>query len=77
MKIRGRYVAQIEIDFDIEHEYGLFPFADMKKKVVDGELTKAIRDIVIDKIIDDYGTVAVLQQYADLYEVKGSNRNGD
>ena len=70
MRIKGRYVAQIVIEFDYEKEEGMLPFGEIKKKVVDGELTNAIRDVVIDEVIDDYGTVAVTQQYADMYEVE-------
>ena len=70
MRYKGRYVAQIMIDFDIEKREGVLPFDVVKKKVTDGELTDAIRDVVVDEYIDDSGTVTVTQQYADLYEVE-------
>ena len=70
MRYKGRYVAQIVIDIDIEKREGVLPFDVLKKKVTDGELTDAIRDVVVDEYIDDCGTVTVTQQYADLYEVK-------
>ena len=71
MRYKGRYVAQIEIDFDILEQKGagMLPFEEIKKKTIDGELTDAIKDVV-GEVIDDYGTVTVTQQYADLYEVK-------
>ena len=72
MRYKGRYVAQIVIDFDILEQKGagMLPFEEIKKKTIDGELTDAIKDVVTGEIIDDYGTVTVTQQYADLYKVK-------
>lgn len=72
MRLKGRYVAQIVIDFDIEEQEGtgMLPFEEIKKKTTDGELTDLIKDVVVGEIIDDYGTVTVTQQYADVYEVE-------
>lgn len=69
MRYKGRYVAQIVIDFDILEQKGMLPFEEIKKKTIDVELTDAIKDVV-GEIIDDCGTVTVTQQYADMYEVK-------
>ena len=74
MRIKSRYVAQIVIDFDIKKQEGMLPFGEIKKKTVDGELTDAIRDVVVGEVIDDYGTVTVTQQYADIYEVEEEGR---
>lgn len=72
MRYKGRYVAQIVIDFDILEQkgIGMLPFEKIKKKAIDGELTDAIKDVVVGEVIDDYGTVTVTQQYADMYEVE-------
>lgn len=70
MRIKGRYVAQIEIDLDAKKQEGMLSFGEIKKKMVDGELTDTIRDVVIDEIISDFGAVTVTQQYADIYEVE-------
>ena len=70
MRYRGKYVALIEIDFDIEKRKDMLPFDVIKKKTTDGELTDAIRDVVVGEVVDDYGTVTVTQQYADMYEVE-------
>ena len=70
MRYKGRYVAQIVIDFDILEQKGMLPFEELKKKTIDGELTDAIKDVVVGEVIDDCGTVTVTQQYADMYEVK-------
>jgi hypothetical protein len=70
MRYKGKYVAQIVIDFDIEKTERMLPFEEIKKKTVGGELTDDIRDVIRDEIIDDYGTITVTQQYADMYEVE-------
>ena len=70
MRYKGRYVAQIVIDFDILKQKGMLSFEEIKKKTIDGELTDAIKDVVVGEIIDDCGTVTVTQQYADMYEVE-------
>jgi len=70
VRYKGKYVAQIEIDFDIEKSERMLPFEEIKKKTVGGELTDDIRDVIRDEIIDDYGTITVTQQYADMYEVE-------
>jgi hypothetical protein len=74
MRYKGRYVAQIVIDFDILERKGVLPFEEIKKKTIDGELTDAIKDVVVGEIIDDCGTVTVTQQYADMYEVEEERR---
>lgn len=77
MRYKGRYVAQIVIDFDILEQKGtrMLPFEEIKKKTIDGELTDAIKDVVVGEIVDGYGTVTVTQQYADMYEVKEERRD--
>ena len=70
MRYKGKYVALVEIDFDIEKIEGMLSFEEIKKKTVGGELTDDIRDVIKGEVIDDYGTVTVTQQYADMYEVE-------
>lgn len=70
MKYKGKYVALIEIDFDIEKSERMLPFEEIKKKTVGGELTDEIKDVIRGELIDDYGTVTVTQQYADMYEAE-------
>ena len=71
MRYKGRYVAQIVIDFDILEQKGtgMLSFEEIKKKATDGELTDAIKDVV-GGVIYDCGTVTVTQQYVDMYEVE-------
>ena len=70
MRYKGKYVAMVEMDFDIEKQKDMLPFDAIKKKTMDGELTDALRDVIVDEVIDDYATVTVTQQYADMYEVE-------
>ena len=70
MRYKGKYVALIEINFDIEKSEGMLPFEEIKKKTVGGELTDEIKDVIRGELIDDYGTVTVTQQYGDMYEVE-------
>ena len=70
MRYKGKYVALVEIDFDIEKIEGMLSFEEIKKKAVGSELTDCIRDVIKGEVIDDYGTVTVTQQYADMYEVE-------
>lgn len=75
MRYKGKYVALVEIDFDIEKSEGMLPFEEIKKKTVGGELTDEIKDVIRGELIDDYGTVTVTQQYADMYEAEGGKND--
>ena len=79
MRYKGRYVAQIVIDFDVLVRKGIvmLPFEEIKKKTIDGELTDMIKDVVGGEILDDYGKVTVTQQYADMYEVEEEGREDE
>lgn len=70
MRIKGRYVATVVIDFDYEYEKNMLPFEEIKKKTTGEELTQSIKDVVVGEIVDKYGEVSVIKQYADLYEAK-------
>ncbi len=68
MRYKGKYVALIEIDFDFIRSELMLSFDEIKKKLVGGELTDEIKDVIRGELIDDYGTITVTQQYADMYE---------
>ena len=68
--IKGRYVAQIVIDFDIKETGDIKPFEEIKECVVGGELTEEIRKLIHKEVMDEsLGKLDVVQTYADLYEV--------
>ena len=71
MKIKGKYVCTVEIDFDFLHEKDMLTFDEIKEKTIGGWLTDGIKDVIASEIMDDrYGKTTVTQQYADLYEVE-------
>lgn len=75
MKIKGRYVGLVMIDFDLEEgKNGVVPFAELDGLVKE-KLTEIIKADLQDEI-GEIGTVSVVQQYADLYRV-ADEREGD
>ena len=70
-KIKGRYVAQIEIDFDIKREPGMLSLNEMTERLKSGEFANAIRGEIAD--ISE-SPVTIIQLYSNLYEV---NDDGD
>lgn len=74
-KIKGRYVAQVVIDINIDEALFvrpelILPIERLKKKFysdLDKELEKLIAD---DLFMADEGTVSVTKQYCDLYMVE-------
>ena len=66
MRIKGRYVAQITIDFDIKREPGMLTINEMVEKIKSGEFANAIREEIED--ISE-GVVTITELYRDLYEV--------
>ena len=73
MKIKGRYVAQVVIDFDFDPEKAgtKLPFEEMCKMMASGELTEDLQKMVEEEFFDErLGTLTVDQMEANLYEVK-------
>lgn len=71
MRIKGKYVASVEVDFDFEHKPSHLPFDQIRNKIVGGYLTNEIKEAMDEEFFsdDDGATVTVTQQYADVYEV--------
>ena len=71
MRIKGKYVALVEFEFDFEHRPTThLPFEQIKAKIVDGDLTNEIKNVLDEEFFDDEEAKStVTQQYADLYEV--------
>lgn len=70
-KIKGRYVAQIELNFEFdESEKGLLPFERIRERVVN-ELTPYLKEIITNEICSpNEGTVNVTQMYADVWKAE-------
>jgi hypothetical protein len=65
--IKGKYVAQIEIDILVdENTPNLLPF-DQLKNAVHNEMTAVVKSMLNDEF-SDIGTITVCQQFADLWK---------
>lgn len=74
-RIKGRYVAQIEINFAIdESTEGLLPFEEIHKKVTE-ELTPMLKDLIRDEIGKEM-EVAVTQMFADVWRTDDADVEG-
>jgi len=67
-RIKGRYVATVEIDFDAEREPGMVSIEEMQESLRRNKFTEEIHQMIQDEF--DFGKVHVTQQYADIYEVE-------
>ena len=67
-RIKGKYVATVEINFDFEESEQFLPFEKIKTNIEE-ELTPLLRELIKDEVAEEIGTVKVSQQYADCYRV--------
>ena len=69
--IKGRYVAQVEIDFHIDEDSSknILSFEEIKQNL-DGNMDTLIHDALTDYSDEDMATVRVTRQYFDLYKVE-------
>lgn len=66
-RIKGKYVAQVVLEFDVPREHNMNSLEEIRHSICDGGLTNAIKDSLSSNI--DRCNVTVDQQYADVYEV--------
>ena len=67
-RIKGKYVATVEINFDFEENEKYLPFEEIKTNIEEG-LTPILRELIQDEVTRDIATFEVRQQYADCYRV--------
>ena len=67
-RIKGKYVATVEIKFDFEENEKYLPFEEIKTNIEEG-LTPILRELIQDEVTRDIATFEVRQQYADCYRV--------
>ena len=68
IRIKGRYVALLIINIDKEYEDGTtYPVAEAKKRLHEN-LTPGLQALLQMQV--DQGTVQVVEQFIDLYEVR-------
>lgn len=66
-RIKGKYVAQVVLEFDVPRESNTLPLEKIRHHICDGDMKNAITEALYDGLDDC--TVTVDQQYADVYEV--------
>ena len=75
-RIKGKYVATVEINFDFEENEKFLPFEKIKTKIEE-ELTPFLRELIKDEVAEDIATVEVSQQFADCYRVIEDGENNE
>ena len=71
MQIKGKYVATIELNFNVDENLeGLLPFEKLKAMVTGGDLDKVIVSMLADEF-GDLASVGMNRQYAELYLAEG------
>ncbi len=68
-RIKGKYVATVEINFDFAKIEKFFPFEEIKNNI-ENELTPLLLELIRGEITEDIATVEVRQQFADCYKVE-------
>lgn len=67
--IKGKYVATVEIDFEIDENDPTFEPFDRLRDAVRNDLTPCVHG-VLEEEFGEFGKVAVNQLYADVYQAK-------
>ena len=70
--IKGKYVAQIQFDFNItpEKKLSYVPFDKLKDVVMYGELSNTLKKLLSSELGGEGITCSVTQMYANVYECK-------
>ena len=68
-RIKGKYVATVEINFDFEEDEDCLPFEEIKNNI-EKELTPLLRELIQDEAAGDIATAEVSQQFAQCYRVE-------
>lgn len=71
-RIKGRYVAQVVLEFDVPREDGMKSLEEIRHHICDGDMKIALTEILSDGMMDGC-IVTVDQQYADVYNVNDEN----
>ena len=71
MKAKGRYVAQIEIDFTADLDsLNKVTFAELSDRMRNGWMERTVSNALKTIVKGSYGVVTVTPQLADVYEVE-------
>lgn len=68
--IRGKYIAQLQLDFNIssEHAKDYVCFDELRHAVLYGDLTKAIEKLITSELGEEEIACSVTQIHGNLYE---------
>ena len=70
MKAKGRYVAQIEIDFTADLDsLNKVTFAELSDRMRNGWMERTVSNALKTIVKGSYGEITVTPQLADVYEV--------
>lgn len=68
MKIKGKYVAQIEMNFSVdENTPGLLPFDELQEEVKN-KMESAIKELLVDEFGDLTSKISVVCLYRDMWK---------
>lgn len=71
MKAKGRYVAQIEIDFTADLDsLNKVSFAELSDRMHNGWMEQTVASVLGPIVEGSHGAVTVTPQYSDVYEVE-------
>lgn len=71
MKAKGRYVAQIEIDFTADLDsLNKVSFAELSDRMRNGWMERTVANVLETIIKGSHGAITVTPQLADVYEVE-------
>lgn len=71
MKAKGRYVAQIEMDFTADLDsLNKVSFAELSDRMRNGWMERTVSNALKTIVKGSYGAVTVTPQLADVYEVE-------
>jgi hypothetical protein len=69
MAIKGRYVAQIEVNFmHDEKDPNILPFEEIKKNL--NEITPELQKLLENELCDENDCVTVTQMFADVWRAE-------
>lgn len=71
MKAKGRYVAQIEMDFTADLDsLNKVSFAELSDRMRNGWMERTVSNALKTIVKGSYGEITVTPQFADVYEVE-------
>ncbi len=71
MKVKGRYVAQVEVDFEYDNcVLRTTSFSEVNERIKGEWIDKVVSETIADIFHSGNPKITVTKQYADVYEVQ-------